>query len=354
MVDKVRLLKIENTTNGSETNFGPTEINPQQDYAAVKGISFEENDGRTIDLDVDGNFKFKDANNPTGRTLKNITDDINAKYPASNPSSFETSSQLNARDTVNKERANHTGSQTSSTISDFSSSVLATVLAGLSLLTGTPVVNTDSAITAFGKIQAQINNITSNIAETVRTTLLTGIVFTDSTNVTATDTVRSAFGKIQAKLTAHFGSGGGVHALVTDTVNGFMSALDKVKLDKLGTNYSSLSNVNTTTTSLTPVVLNSMQIVTPILGNYLAMASAHFRLSVADSTVTVGLYVGGVLVPNSEGVLLRGGNQADIVLTYIILVSISANGTQNVEVRWHVSAGTGTSTVRSIYLLKVV
>jgi hypothetical protein len=40
---------------------------------------------------------------------------------------FETTTQLNTRDTNNRNRANHTGTQASSTISDFTSAVTAVV-----------------------------------------------------------------------------------------------------------------------------------------------------------------------------------------------------------------------------------
>jgi hypothetical protein len=44
---------------------------------------------------------------------------LSLKYDASNPSGFETPAQLNARDTANRNRSNHTGEQSASTISDF-------------------------------------------------------------------------------------------------------------------------------------------------------------------------------------------------------------------------------------------
>lgn len=112
---------------------------------------------------------------------------LNAKYDASNPNNYETPTQLNARDTANRSRSNHTGTQLASTISDFASAVRSSVLTGLSIATNAAI--------------------------------------------DATDTVLSAFGKIQAQLNAHFGSGGSSHAVATTTVDGFMSATDKVKLD---------------------------------------------------------------------------------------------------------------------------
>lgn len=55
------------------------------------------------------------------------------------------------------QRANHTGTQLASTISDFAATVRSTVLTGLSIATATAVVATDTILVAIGKLQAQIN-----------------------------------------------------------------------------------------------------------------------------------------------------------------------------------------------------
>lgn len=113
---------------------------------------------------------------------------LNAKYDASNPNGYETPTQLNSRDAVNRARANHTGTQLANTISDFASAVRSSDLTGLTL--------TNSAITA-------------------------------------TDTVLSAFGKSQGQINAHFGIGGNTHPAATTSLAGFMSTADKIKLDGL-------------------------------------------------------------------------------------------------------------------------
>jgi hypothetical protein len=59
-------------------------------------------------------------------TLSNQTDlqtALNNKYDASNPAGYETPLELDARDTANRDRANHTGTQTAATISDFDTEV---------------------------------------------------------------------------------------------------------------------------------------------------------------------------------------------------------------------------------------
>lgn len=61
-----------------------------------------------------------------------IQTQINSKYDASNPNGYETPSQLNARDTANRARINHTGTQLSTTISDFNEASQDAVAASLS------------------------------------------------------------------------------------------------------------------------------------------------------------------------------------------------------------------------------
>ncbi len=81
---------------------------------------------------------------------------IDLKYDSSNPNSYETPAQLNARDTANRTRANHTGTQLSSTISNFAVTVRSTVLTGLSIVNSV-VTAADSILTAIGKLQGQLN-----------------------------------------------------------------------------------------------------------------------------------------------------------------------------------------------------
>ncbi len=108
--------------------------------------------------------------------------------------------------------------------------VLNTVLAGLSLVTGTAVVSTDSILVAIGKLQAQntaqdtaiagkepaIAGTNSaqywngakafvDFATSVRNAVLTGLSLATSTPVTVTDSVLTAIGKLQAQLTAYGG-----------------------------------------------------------------------------------------------------------------------------------------------------
>lgn len=65
----------------------------------------------------------------------------------------------NSTDAQLRDRATHTGTQLASTISDFASTVLATLLTGLSTATNTAILATDSVLIALGKLQAQITSL---------------------------------------------------------------------------------------------------------------------------------------------------------------------------------------------------
>jgi len=173
---------------------------------------------------------------------------LNAKYDASNPNNYETPVQLNARDTANRARANHTGTQLASTISDFSSSTLGVLLTGISFLTNSAILATDSILIAFGKIQTQLN--------------------------------------------AHFGSGGTAHALATGAVSGFMSALDKTKLDGIISDVILFtSSALTNTSNTTFVTIPQLQINVTAGSRYRFKASILFDTNA--NTTGIGLSMGG-------------------------------------------------------------
>lgn len=82
--------------------------------------------------------------------------------PGDNDTSIATTAFVTAADTAastsDRARANHTGTQLASTISDFAATVRSTILTGLSLVTGTAIAATDTVLVAFGKLQTQITN----------------------------------------------------------------------------------------------------------------------------------------------------------------------------------------------------
>lgn len=71
MVDKVKPLKIEESTNGTGINFGPKEADPNEDFISVKGIALENSDDTIIRGDS-GVMKFKDSDVTTEVTLEDL------------------------------------------------------------------------------------------------------------------------------------------------------------------------------------------------------------------------------------------------------------------------------------------
>lgn len=114
-----------------------------------------------------------------------------------------TAATANDTDANLKARANHTGTQLASTISNFAATVITAVLTGFSTATSTAVIATDTILVGIGKLQAQINTINSiDLGALVRGTILTGISFATSTAILAGDTILVAFGKLQAQITS--------------------------------------------------------------------------------------------------------------------------------------------------------
>jgi len=100
-----------------------------------------------------------DLNKPVSTATQNA---LNLKYDASNPNGYETPAQLNTRDSNNRNRSNHTGTQLASTISNFAATVRSTVLTGLVTSTNAIITATDTLLVALGKLQAQITaNLTT-------------------------------------------------------------------------------------------------------------------------------------------------------------------------------------------------
>lgn len=173
---------------------------------------------------------------------------LNAKYDASNPNNYETPPQLNARDTANRSRSNHTGTQTSNTISDFAATVLSTVLTGISFATDSAILATDSILAALGKIQSQLNN--------------------------------------------HFGSGGSAHAVATTIAAGFMSALDKIKLDGIISDViSDVTVALTNTSNSTFVTINELAI--PVVNGKRYKFEAYLLFDSNNTNTGIGLSIGG-------------------------------------------------------------
>lgn len=99
-------------------------------------------------------------------------------------------------------RANHTGTQLASTISDFAATVRATVLTGLSTASSAAVVAGDSILVGIGKLQAQVT-LKANLASPTFTGTVAGITATmvglGNVDNTSNATERAAAATLESK-----------------------------------------------------------------------------------------------------------------------------------------------------------
>ena len=247
-----------------------------------------------------------------GKLQAQITGLVSSKYDASNPNSYETTTQLDARDTANRARANHTGTILSSVVSNFSSSVLAVVLTGLSVATSSAITAADSVLIALGKLQAQLNTIAVTVIPSG----------TGTANAAGTST---AYARADH---AH-------NTVVTDTA---VSA-----------------TANTTTTSTTPVLMASMTI-TPIAGKYFVSGGTSAQSSANGAEIDLMIYSGGTLLTGSTRTIMpKTGNQDPATTPRGINTSgvVTVNGSQAIELRWNTTAGTATARERSMSILRI-
>ena len=166
----------------TSVSFFYSEISKRWSYKASDGIVRTLATGVTIEevQDILANslnnsatieWVYDDANdNLVANVAPSLITTINNKVSIgsnisqlANDSGFETPTQLNNRDAANRNRSNHSGTQDSSTISNFSSSVRSTIMTGLSLATSSAVVASDSILSAIGKIQAQLNVLNGRV-----------------------------------------------------------------------------------------------------------------------------------------------------------------------------------------------
>lgn len=131
------------------------------------------NDGGDEDIQFGvnpGNIGTSELNNDA-----NFINSAGAPVQPSDIVNFETTTQLNSRDTSNRNRANHTGTQTASTISDFTSAVqsseTATTLSFNSSTNILSYVNEDLTVTNID-LSLYLDN--TNLAQIVSGTLDSG------------------------------------------------------------------------------------------------------------------------------------------------------------------------------------
>jgi hypothetical protein len=254
----------------------------------------------------------RDRSNHTGvqaiSTVTNLQTSLDSKYAASNPNGFETPTQLNARDTANRDRSNHTGTQFAATISNFATTVRATVLTGISFATATTITATDTVLSGLGKLQGQIN--------TMLVTVTPQPTSTQNSAGTSTAVARADH--------------------THDTVI---------------TRFRKVDNAPFQTSNPTYTVATNMAVTPTISGMYLLDFTCIATSTSNNTTLNAALFKNGTIVAETEAQITGRMNSVDILLgsseTYF-------NGTTDtIELRVSIVGGTFIAGNRRIRLTRV-
>jgi hypothetical protein len=122
------------------------------------------------------------------------------------------------------------------------------------------------------------------------------------------------------------------------------------KVELTSDTVSAVSSV--TNSGGTPVLLNGMTI-TPPAGTYNVEAFFMGRHNQNNGNWNGSLFSGGVLVPNTQYTVDRGGSQGDCTIDWQCKAQVTVNGSQAIQIRIATPAGTTTVTGRSLSILRV-
>jgi hypothetical protein len=284
--------------------------------------------------------------------------------------------KLEAKANAALERANHTGTQLAATISDFSSSVLATALTGYTVGTDTAIAATDTILAAFGKTQAQITNITSTFASNVLAAVLTGYTSGSNTALAATDSLLTALGKLQAQITAdrstlieranHTGTqtastisdfnaatlanlltgytvGSNTNLATTDSI---LAAFGKLQAQITAASATIVfgqgfevftDNTAFTSTSTSNVVVATFTTASKEAGTYRIGVRHNLITSNNNNQVTLGIYVDSVLQDREYRYIYSSAVTSDFNICQVVYVSFTGTGSHTIDLRGRIT-----------------
>lgn len=112
------------------------------------------------------------------------------------------------------------------------------------------------------------------------------------------------------------------------------------------------ATASTTTTSTSYVLMDSMSL-TPAAGDYLAVFSTSVSDNTAGTYVRISIFVNGVQQAHTEREQFQEGSIVGSPYAIATHANITVGAGQTVEVRWLVTAGTGTAYTRTLNLFPV-
>lgn len=118
------------------------------------------------------------------------------------------------------------------------------------------------------------------------------------------------------------------------------------------------ATADATTTSTTDVLITSMTI-TPVSGTYEVKFSTTVESNSNNANIFVSLYAGGSQTSGTEMSAtpqIQGGLTPSLNMRLPIstVTQVAVNGSQAIEARWRITAGTATSHSRTLSIIRVL
>jgi len=246
---------------------------------------------------------------------------LNLKYDASNPNGYETPAQLNTRDTNNRARANHTGTQLASTISDFAATVRGTILTGVNIALGGVISSADTVLDALGKAQAQISTL-------INRNINTGTGLSGGGNLSADRTISIANTGVAANT-----YGNGFVPQFTVNAQGQITSASNGPALVIGDNFEQfLDDSPFSTNSGTNQVAASFTTSAKQTGLYRIGWKFNFTSNLTNSSSIFSLYVDGVLVDSELQVEIKDSTD-DITFCNFAYVNFASVASHTIQLR---------------------
>jgi hypothetical protein len=247
-------------------------------------------------------------------------------------------------------RSNHTGTQASSTISDFTEAAQDAIGLALTDTASVDFTYNDSANTISAAVipagvdhNSLQNYVANRHVDHSSISVNAGTGLSGGGDLTASRTISMP----NVGTSGTHGSSTQIPVITTDA-QGRVSNVTTTGISI--SNNSAIAITTVTTTSTTDTLLNDMTL-TPPAGTYLAIFSGSMVNSMNGAQrLFVSIYAAGVQANGSgRSIGIGGGAYANASTQAIVTVT----GSQAIEVRWRAAAGTNTAIDRAFNLIKI-